>query len=379
MNRAYQIANNNLHACFKGSGIIASVDHFSDFWARDVFYASWGLLETGEFEKTKSNLNLFIRYQKGNGQIPRRIDRFFVALNYVGIKIKRKSLKAKYKGAYVFPALDPNILFIITCHRYVQKKNDIIFLEENFDAIYDAVQWLKKYEKNYFLHEGIFANWADVIVKTGAVLYTNVLYAEALKKFSGICALLNKSKLAETYRQKHISLKEKINSNFWNGDYYIDWINGSKKYNYFSTDGNVLAILFEISNREQNEKIIKYIEKFKLDNIPMKTNHPAYPWWRVALRMYIIGTPGYQNNYASWLWLGCVYAVSLYKNGYKEKAELVYQKISSKIEEFGIVYEIYKPDGLPYMGWFWKSAASFAWSSGLYLWMSKILHYKEKS
>lgn len=379
MNRAYQIASNNLHACFKDNGIIASIDHFSDFWARDAFYASWGLLEIGEFDKTESNLNLFIKYQKSNGQIPRRIDRFFVSLNYVGIKIKRKSLKAKYKGAYVSPALDPNILFIITCYQYAQKKNDIIFLKENFNAIHNAVQWLQKYEKNYFLREGMFANWADVIIKTGAVLYTNVLYAEALKNFSEICALLNKSDLAETYKQKHILLKEKINGDFWNGDYYIDWINEGKKYNYFSTDGNILAMLFEISNQDQNEKIIKYIEKFKLDNVPMKTNHPTYPWWRVALRMYIIGTPGYQNNFASWLWLGCIYAVSLYKNEYQEKAERVYQKISSRIEDYGVVYEIYKPDGSPYMGWFWKSATSFAWSSGLYLWMKKILHYKEKS
>lgn len=64
MNKAYQIANNNLHACFEDDGVIASVDHFRDFWARDAFYASWGLLEIGEFEKTKSNLNLFIKYQK---------------------------------------------------------------------------------------------------------------------------------------------------------------------------------------------------------------------------------------------------------------------------------------------------------------------------
>lgn len=117
-------------------------------------------------------------------------------------------------------------------------------MKENFNAIYSAIQWLQKYERNYFLHEGIFANWADVIVKTGTVLYTNVLYAEALKNFSEICALSNKSDLSEAYKQKYILLKEKINGDFWNGDYYIDWINEGKKYNYFSTDGNILAMLY---------------------------------------------------------------------------------------------------------------------------------------
>lgn len=373
MNKAYQIANNNLHACFEDNGIVASIDHFSDFWSRDAFYASWGLLEMREFEKVKSNLKLFIQYQKNNGQIPRRIDRYFVGLNYLGIKIKRKKLKPRYSGAYIYPALDPNILFIIVCHKYIKKTNDIDFLQKNFDEIFKAIEWLQKYEGGYFLQEGIFANWADVIVKTGAVLYTNVLYAEALKSFSEICDLLSNLDLTESYIKKHRLLKEKINEEFWNGNFYIDWIHKNKKYDYFSTDGNVLAMLFEISNQQQNEQIIKNIEKFGLDKIPLKTNYPNYPWWRVALRMYLIGMPGYQNNFSSWLWLGCIYAVALDKNGAKEKADCIYEKISSKIEEYGTIYEIYKPNGLPYRGWFWKSATSFAWSSGLYLWMHKTL------
>lgn len=375
MNNAFQIANNNLRACFEDDGIVASVDHFSDFWSRDAFYASWGLLEMGEFEKVKSNLNLFIKYQEKNGQIPRRIDRYFVGLNYLGIKIKRKKLKPRYSGAYIYPALDPNILFATVCYKYIKKTNDIDFLHKNFDAIFKAVKWLQKYEKELLLNEGIFANWEDVIVKTGAVLYTNVLYAEALKSFSEICNLLNKPDLTEIYVKKYQLLKEKINEEFWNGNYYIDWIHKNKKHDYFSTDGNVLAMLFEISDQQQNEQIIKNIEKFGLDEIPMKNNYPNYPWWRVALRMYLIGTPGYQNNFASWLWLGCIYAVALDKNGDRKRADCICEKISSKIEEYGTVYEIYKPDGSPYRGWFWKSAASFAWSSGLYLWMHKKLNH----
>jgi len=375
MDKAYQIANNDLYACFEDNGIVASVDHFNDFWSRDAFCASWGLLEMGEFERVKSNLNLFIKYQKEDGQICRRIDRFFVAFNYLGVKIKRTSLKPKYKGAYIYPALDPNILFIIVCHRYIKKTNNINFLNKNFDAIYNAVKWLQKYEKELLLNEGIFANWADVIVKTGAVLYTNVLYTEALKSFSEICNLLNKPELTKIYVKKYQLLKEEINEEFWNGNYYIDWISKNKKHDYFSTDGNVLAMLFEISDQQQNKQIIKNIEKFGLDKIPLKTNYPNYPWWRVALRMYLIGTPGYQNNFASWLWLGCIYAVALDKNGDRERADCIYEKISSKIEEYGTVYEIYKPDGSPYRGWFWKSATSFAWSSGLYLWMHKKLNH----
>ncbi len=371
--KAFEIAKHDLDYCFQDGGIVASADHFNDYWARDSFYASWGYLEIGEIEKVKSNLDLFISYQKEDGQIPRRIDCFFVGLKYLGIKIKRKSIQPKYAGAYIFPALDPNILFVIVCHRYFKKSGDLDFLKTNFEKIFQALQWLEKFEADGFLQEKIFANWMDVIVKRGAVLYTNVLYFDALNAFAKICVSLNKKELSDKYSARAEKLKKIINEKFWNGKYYIDWMDGNKKYDYFSTDGNVFAIYFEVSDAEKTKKIIARIEKDKLDEIPMKTNFPNYPWWRVALRMYLIGTSGYQNNYASWLWLGCIYAIALKNSGYNQEANKIEDKITKKIEEFQKVYEIYTPDGAPYRGWFWKSAATFAWSSGLYLWMNKIL------
>jgi glycogen debranching enzyme len=373
MEKAHQIAKYNLHACFEGSGIVASIDHFDDFWARDSFYASWGLLEEGEYEMVKSNLNLFVRHQKKDGQIARRIDRFYVTLHYLGIGAKRKKPKPMFAGAHLYPALDPNILFIITSHRYVTKTNDHDFLQKHFDAIYRAMQWLEKYERNSFLNEGPLANWMDTVIKRGAVLYTNVLYSEALKSFAELCSLLDKTALTENYTKKKKELAKRINDEFWNGSHYVDWIDKGKKYNFFSTDGNVLAMLFGISSQEQNAKIIRQIEKAWMDIIPMRTNHPGYPRWRVCFWMYFRGTPGYQNNYASWLWLGSVYAVALYRNDYKKKALKIHELIAKKITEYKAVYETYAPDGTPYKGWCWKCTKSFAWSAGLFLWADSIL------
>src|SRR3990172_9610740 len=164
MKSAEEIAKENLRNCFQGKGITASTDHFNDFWARDSFYASWGALEAGETRQVKSNLDLFIKYQKKNGQIPRRIDRFFVMLNYLGIKIRRKKLKPAYKGSYIFPALDPNLLFVITSEIYFSKTRNQEFINKNFENIQRALGWLEKCAKNGLLEEGIFANWMDVIV-----------------------------------------------------------------------------------------------------------------------------------------------------------------------------------------------------------------------
>jgi glycogen debranching enzyme len=373
MKESFQIARDNLKACFKDSGIIASVDHFSDFWARDSFYASWGLLEIEEYAKVKSNLELFIRYQRKNGHIPRCIDRFIVPLKYLGIKVKRKNLKPRYTGVYIYPALDSNILFIMTCYRYIKASGDLDFLNDNFQAISGAVEWLEKRERKELLDEGLFANWADIIIKKGKVLYSNILYTEALDNMGRMLQLLSDSERAKGYLDKSGKIKEEINRIFWDKDYYIDWIYKGKRYDYFSTDGNVLAMLFGVCGAEQTKKIIEYIEKHGLDAIPMRTNHPSYSWWRVKLIMRVVGAPGYQNNSTSWLWLGCIYAVALRRNGYTQKAEEIYGRIASKIKEYSKVYELYASSGVPYKGWYWRSASSFAWSSGLFLWMHSII------
>lgn len=379
MKESFRIAKKNLEACFQEKGIVASVDHFSDFWARDSFYACWGLLKTGEYGKVRKNLELFIEYQKENGHIPRRIDRFIVPLKYLGLKIKRKKLKPRYTGVYIYPALDSNILFIITFYKYLKESGDMEFLNRNLNPLLGAAGWLERYEKKILLDEGLFANWADIIVKKGKVLYSNILYFEALRDMSRIGKMLEKTKFQERFARKSEQVKEEINKEYWNDGYYIDWIYKKRKHDYFSTDGNVLAMLFGVSGPDRNQKIIDYIEKHHLAEIPMKTNHPSYPAWRVKLIMRLVGAPGYQNNSTSWLWLGCIYAVALHENGHKQRALEISKRISEKIKEYKKVYEIYGPDGVPFRGWYWRSASSFAWSSGLYLWMYERLNSSDIS
>ena len=43
-------------------------------------------------------------------------------------------------------------------------------------------------------------------------------------------------------------VKKGINKDFWNGRYYIDWID-RKKQDYFSSTGNVLAIAWDVADR----------------------------------------------------------------------------------------------------------------------------------
>ena len=38
--QAYNVAKNDLRACYGKQGINAGLNHFKDYWARDAFFAS---------------------------------------------------------------------------------------------------------------------------------------------------------------------------------------------------------------------------------------------------------------------------------------------------------------------------------------------------
>ena len=53
---AYGIAVKNLRSCYADHGIIAGLNQFNDYWARDAFYASFGALELKDFLVVKKLL-----------------------------------------------------------------------------------------------------------------------------------------------------------------------------------------------------------------------------------------------------------------------------------------------------------------------------------
>ncbi|MGF3555306.1 MAG: trehalase family glycosidase, partial [Thermoplasmatota archaeon] len=143
-----------------------------------------------------------------------------------------------------------------------------------------SIEWYNLYNKNDwgFVREDAYCSWADSIKKQGFVLYTNALYYKALLDFSEINAILNKKQEAKNYYEKAIELKKRINKCFWKNKkgFYSDFLPEGK--NYFLTEGNLLAILFDIADLERSKKIIRYIDNKKINSpVPSKTNHPKYP------------------------------------------------------------------------------------------------------
>ncbi len=350
VSNAFEIAVNDLRRCFAEHGILAGRRKLNFYKARDSFFASLGANSLGEFSASWKSIELFLGMQRNDGLIPHRIT---------------TKLKPHYHRVVTEP-LDGNALLVIALKDYFEKSRDKQFLLKHFDKTRKAIEWLREQDKDKdgLLEERFFGSWEETVLKSGKVLYSNCLYYKALLDFVEICKALNKYEVGVRYGRLAAALKEKINSSFWQGNYYFDWI-GYVRHDSFSTDGNVLAIMFGLADNMQSQMIENKIKQHQLNKVPLQLNYPLYPFWRIPPGLFPLDAYHYHNG-SSWLWLGCLNAIALDKIGWRKDAKEELKKIASIINSNGSVHEVFL-DGKPVNSLFLRSEPFFAWSSGLFV------------
>jgi len=367
--QAEKIASYSLRLCYSKNGIFAGRRHYDDYWARDAFFASFGACRLRDFQLIRKMLAMFAYFQKKNGQIPLRIGDCNIILKFLGIKKHKKRLNAVYtqdKGLNV--PVDQNSLFVIAAHNYIKKSNDINFAKHYLKNLEKAIRWNFFNSKKLLVQEKHFGNWNDSIKKKGAVLYSNICNYYSVYCLSEICRLLKLDKKTKIYFALSKVIKKIINENFWNGLFYSDWIHKNKKYNYFSVDGNILAILWDVADKQKAKSILSVLKRTKLEHpVPCRTNYPRYPWYRTSFMLRLVNMHDYHNKSQAWLWLGAITAMAKLKIGYKKEARETLERLAHIIIRDKIVYEVYENDGSIVNRSLYKSERPFAWSAGLFL------------
>jgi len=317
----------------------------------------------------KDNLELFLNNLKSGKQVPFRIGRSTpgVILNYFSIGMDREKKPYYNNDKSKNVSIDQNSLLVISSFEYYIKTKDKKFLENNIYKLKRVLDWnfTQDKDKDNLIEENYYANWADSVKKRGKVLYSNVCHAHAIHCFSRMMHVFDK-KLSKEYHDKFLDIKKKINTLFWSGEHYIDWIDDEKQYNYFSTDGNTLAILWDIADPEKSKHIEEASHIFDLHDVPSGCVHPKLPKNLVSPLIKSIGLGDYHNG-LSWLWLGAINAAAKFKIGKKQDAADLIKKMSRLIVKHDGVFEVYENNGNPVKRIIYHSEQPFAWSSGLFL------------
>jgi GH15 family glucan-1,4-alpha-glucosidase len=359
--------------------LCAGLRNFREPWARDLSFASFGLIELGEFQATKEALEVFLINQRPTGQFPVKVHSTSVADRYLHSLFKRQQpiyapIRPKYITAHNTISLDGNALLVIAILNYATRSGDHDFVQMHWPALKQAITWLEAHalEADGLLHQAPFADWADSIAREGRVLYTNVVYWKALTDLAQAAASYGDTADQLYFANKAQQLTEAINTHFWRED--LGYFVTNHLFDNLSSSGNLLAIAWELTTPEQAHAILDNMQAFGMaDPVPTQAVHRAYPNKFVAIENRLGGVAHY-HTHAAWLWLGAWQVIALARMERLEEAEALLYRISKVIVRDGAVHEVYAPDGY-YLSTFWyTSEAPLTWSAGMVVYAHHVYH-----
>ncbi len=362
-----------LRACMTESGFAAGNHHFVDLWARDSLFATLGANVSGMTAESKKTIETFLRYQREDGLIPYLILRSRHTIGkYFNAHSFYKEPVAHFRSHMSFGIVpDGGLMTVIAAADYAKVTRDYRFLTKQYDRLHKALSWYESRFGSGLIREWFQCEWADALLKAGNTLYTNVLYYKALTDMVWIAGKAKKTADQQQFLNRAALIRKHINDTLWTGSYFADW-HDYKRQNYFAVHPNMLAVLFGLTTSNQANSILGYAKRYTNNGWAMKNSYPEYPWWRVPLLHLVIGMGDYHNGLI-WLQPGILYAGALHKTGYRAEAKKTLRMIAEKITETEGAHEVYERNGTPVRRRVYRSEHPFAWSAGLFLWISSIL------
>lgn len=377
--KARDIALANLESCieprFLPDGrqkniVCAGWRNFREPWARDFGFAGFGLLSLGYNQVVKEGLETFLEFQRPNGQFPIKLHSTHVINRYIHslfdrVQPTRDPLKPKYLSAHQTLSLDGNFLLTILWAEYVVQTEDWVFAEHHHRQFRAAVEWVEQFHSGEgLIRQRPFSDWADTIGRGGVVLYTNVLYWKALQSLESI-----EASLGVDGPRKADSVRGKILDEFW--DPKFGYLKNSKKTPLLSTDGNLLAVAWGLTEAEQSTAILARLEPLS-HPVPTRCTDRNYPAHLVGLEVRLAGIPHYHTSCA-WLWLGGWHVVALAREGRLHEAEEMLGRMQAIIELDTMVYELHAPCGRPLKTLLYAAEAPLSWNASMFLYAQQTL------
>jgi len=373
--KALAIAKSDLRSCYDKYGLVAGRNQYEDYWTRDAAMGCLAALEIGDIDICQKHLSFLISLQRKDGLIPFLIRQYLTFFSFMGIKIATP-LAAKFRSHkfyYLTEVIDSNPFFVITGINFLRKFENVP-PEKYITSIEKALRWcLRKIDpKDFLAKEGYLAGWNDGIYKKGKTLMTNVLFSKAFSDWEKFCLEYNLD-LRTEFIHLGDKIKQSIHNEFFNGNYFIDWID-RQKHDYFDSNANFLAIIWDIAEQSEAEKILAFaLEKLK-DSPLVKTVHPRYPDSRVEFFDRLFFVKDYITGKLYWTEPSSFFSMALKKMGRLAKAREVLNDLAEVIVSHNGVYELYEKDKRPVNRWNYKAEYPFARGAGSFILAYKYLY-----
>ncbi len=334
--------------------------NYLSIFGRDASICSLGMALSQDKQLIKTARNSLItlaKHQATNGQIP-----FYV-------KPEKNEIDFYYLGC-----IDSTLWWLIAIKHFDKNTNSDLAKKLKI-KINKAINWLlaQEHPNFYLLSQNEASDWADLMPRSGFVLYTNALWYWVKKLYK-----LNNTKLTKKYfnyifnnnshpskniiqnNKKLGKLLSHIKYNKKDKTYlsFINYYQWGKEVDVF---GNILACLTGLASPSKIKKIIKYLQKNKIDKPygpktvlnPITKNDSA---WRPYMKHHNLNKPWQYHNGGIWPFIDGWWAVllsmidkNLATKELTKMAEL--NKINNWQFNEWFHGQTEQPMGMPYQSW----------------------------
>ena len=309
----------------------ASDRNYLSIFARDASICSMGMVASKNKHLifiAKKSLKTLAKYQADNGEIP----------NYV-------KPEKDYVDFWRLGSIDATLWWLLAINFYNKNSGDKKLKKSLQTKITKAINWLSCQEHNNdgLLRQTEASDWADIMPRSGKVLYTNALWYKVKKEYrlfeeertaKNFNLLFypfnnNKQKLPQSDKATIELIMKKKNI----GDFYISFAN----YLYWGEDvdvfGNSLTILSDLSTLTIARKVTSFIEnKKRLTGFPvpvtLKPIKEDSKLWRKYMESHKQNYPYQYHNGGTWPMTACFFAMALHKSKQKKEAQEELEKIA---------------------------------------------------
>ena len=305
--------------------------NYLSIFARDASISSLGMIASKNpklITIAKKSLKILSKYQANNGEIP----------NYV-------KPEENYIDFWRLGSIDATLWWLIAVDFYNKNTKDKHFKKLLKPKITKALNWLSCQEHNNdgLLRQTEASDWADLMPRSGKVLYTNALWYKVKKEYN----LFEKEKTAKNFnllfypfnnnKQKipksDQATIEAILKKHHIGDFYISFAN----YLYWGEDidvfGNALVTLAELNTRTLARKINTFLNtRKKLADFPVPVTFKPIlensKLWRAYMKSHKQNYPYQYHNGGTWPFASSFFAMALHKSKQKEEAKEELRKVA---------------------------------------------------
>jgi len=336
----------------------ASERHYAAVFGRDAAICALGMAASGEedlAESARAGLLTLAKYQAANGQIPK----------YVKPEIGERDFW--YSGC-----IDATLWWLIALHR-VDASTGGNLLEELRVEKERALQWLLCQEHQVWrlLQQNEASDWADIMPRSGFVLYSNALWYLVKRLYS-----MDHAKETRDYanflfhpfgnalhsNRRVRLLAHYVRNRTKRSDLYLSFVNFSFWGEEGDIFGNVLTALAGVADTSRSTKIVEAILRaggerpFPVRAVltPLEQGEES---WRRYMERHRQNLPYRYHNGGIWPFIGGFFVILLARLGMVERAwqelEMMARASALKDWEFNewLHGETGEPMGMPGQSW----------------------------